>query len=331
MKEKHGFSASNYGQNGEAKLPVTQVPENDNSFTKLFLWQYSQMDKSGKAKLGNKGLSYLESLCKFYKGEKSGSKGWENLFNLGDKSVGLWTGFYDYLNKTYNGAGDIFSTVNQKRVGGLGIVGDTFGFASDIFGAIDKIKSENLGAAGITGEVIGLGGYGLNLWKDIEEIKHIGDTATNITTKTGLYSPLSLWTTFGETVISTGSQAFKSIEKYSADGQWDLGDTGRTGIEMGVSGLYTMVDKLSFGGLSTLGNVTGFKPENISRDIENWSYNIGKRAGNYILNDTGLCNAYKNAGPIGKTAITFHAAVQSGIQSAVDGIGNWFKSLWNRG
>ena len=91
-----------------------------------------------------------------------------------------------------------------------------------------------------------------------------------------------------------------------------------------------MFDKLSLGGLSALGNITGFKPENISTDIANWSYNIGKRAGNYILNDSGLHDAYSHAGPIGKTAITFHAAVQSGIQSAVEDIANWASGVEKR-
>ena len=326
LKNKYGFEASHYGQDGSTTLPVTQIPYDKNSVS-IVKTGLSWLDKanisddvSDRAGLGKDFLSYLESLHKFIKGDKRGLTGAEDLFDLADNSVGLYSSFYEYLKDE-----NIFSK-------GLGIASSSLGLISSGFGVIDKITSGDLGPAGITSEIIGLGSNGLNMWESIEKLKHLGEEATNITTKagkTGLYSPLNLWLTFGETAIATGSQMFKSIDKYSADGKWDLGDTGRTGIESGVAGLYTMFDKLSLGGLSTLGDVTGFTPENISADIENWADGVGKAAGNYIVNNSGLYQAYNNAGPIGKTAITFHAAIQSGIQSTVEGVGNWFQSLFS--
>lgn len=327
LKNKYGFEASNYGQDGSTTtLPVTHIPYDKNSVA-IVKTGLSWLDKvkinddvGDTAGLGKDFLSYLESLYKFIKGDKRGLTGAEDLFDLADNSVGFYSGFYEYLKDE-----NTFSK-------GLGIASSSLGLISSGFGVVDKITSGELGPAGVMGEVIGLGSNGLNMWESIEKLKHLGEEASNITTKagkTGLYSPLDLWLTFGETGVATVSQTFKSIDKYSADGKWDLGDTGRTGIESGVAGLYTMFDKLSFGSLSTLGDATGFTPENISADIENWADGVGKSAGNYILNNPSLHETYNNCGPIGKTAITFHAAIQSGIQSVAEGVGNWFQSLFH--
>lgn len=318
LKNKYGFDGSNYGQDGNTTLPVTRIPEVNSSIAliKPFL-SLADKKKISEAGLANANLSYVASLYNFYTGDKRGLTGAADLFDLSDKSIGLWTEWYDYIKG------------KDTLSGGLGIAGSSFGLVSSALEVADKINSGNLGPAGVTGEVIGLGDNALGIWESIEKLKHIGDTTPNFTDSGGLYSPLTLWSTFGKTAVATVSQTFKSIDKYSADGKWDLGDTGRTGTELGVAGLYKMLDSLSFGGLSALGNVTGFTPENISRDIENMADGIGKAAGNYIVNDSGLYQAYNNAGPIGKTAITFHAAIQSGIQSTAEGVVNWFQSLFS--
>lgn len=342
LREQHGFTGSNYGQNDQANLPVTYIPDNSGgiALVKSLLAWADKTGASNQAGLGKSGLSYLESLYNFYNGDKRGLTGAEDLFDLADKSAGLYTSFYKYLKDFYNGAGDTFSLTNQKITGGIGTAGSIFGLISSAFGVADKISSGGLGPAGITGEVLGAGENAINIWESVEKFIHTGESGSSFVKGEGLYSPLSLWSAFGKTVLASGSQMFKSIEKYSADGNWDLGDTGRTGIELGVSGLYAMANSLSFGGLSALGKATGFTPENISNDIENWADNLGKDIGNwfvdrgrsaanYITSDSGLYEAYNNAGSLGKTAIAVHAVVQTGIQSAVEGLGNWFQSLWS--
>lgn len=319
LREKHGFTGSNYGQNDQTNLPVTLIPQIMNSIT-IANPILSLLDKKmdiGEAGLAKGGLSYIASLYNFFTGDKRGLTGAADLFDLSDKSIGLWTKWYDYIKGK--------DTLSR----GLGIAGSSFGLVSSTLKVVDKINSGNLGPAGVAGEVIGLGDSALDIWESIEKLKHVGDATPNFIDSGGLYSPLTLWSAFGKTVVATGSQTFKSVEKYSADGKWDLSDTGRTGIESGVAGLYSMFNALSLGGLSELGKVTGFTPENISTDIENWSHNLGKSAGNYIVNNPSLYEAYNNSGSIGKTIITFHAAAQSGIQSAVEGIGNWIQSLFH--
>ena len=323
LREKYGFSASNYSTQGEKiSLPVTPIPYDKNSFT-LAKTGLSWLDKakmSDEAGLGKDLISYLKSLHDFLNGEKYGLSGAADFCDLTDNSISLWTGMYEYLKD------------KDKTSKGLGIISSGFGLVSSAFEAAHKINSEKTGTAGSIGEVLGVGSDAVDFWGSIEKFKHVADKADNITTKvgkTGIYSPLSIYTAIGKGSFDAVSQGFKSVEKYYADGKWDMADTGRTGIESGVAGLYGIANSLTFGGIEAIGNVTGFKPENISRDIENWAQGVGERAGNYILNDSGLHNAYNNAGPIGKTAITFHAAIQSGIQSAAKNIGNWFQSLWS--
>ena len=324
LRDKHGFEGVSYGStenNTNLNLPVTLIPYDENGLA-IAKTGLSWLDKTGisdEAGLGKDLISYLKSLNDFLKGEKQGLSGAADLCDLTDNSIGLWAGMYEYLKD------------KDKTSTGLGIFSSVFSLAGDVFGLVDKINSGNLSPAGIAGEIFGAGGDAVDFWSSIEKFRHVADTGTNITTKggiTGLHSPLSIYTAIGKGYFDAFSQGAKSIEKYSADGVWDLGDTGRTGTEFGVAGLYGIANSLTFGGLEAFGNVTGFTPENISRDIENWADNIGKRAGNYIVNDPGLYDAYSHAGPIGKTAITFHAAVQSGIQNVVNDVGNWFQSLF---
>ena len=328
LKEKHGFPASDQ-QGKETQLPSTPIPviENGIALAKPILSWLDKQKNNEKAGLAKDGLSYLASMYKFFSGDKRGLTGAEDLCNLSDNSIGLWTGIYDYLKGEQSDG--IFSIANQRKAAGLGIVGDVFGFVSDIFGIANKINSGDIGTAGVIGEVIGLGENGVDIWGSVEKLKHMGDNATNITTQTGVYSPLTFYSATIKGGVSTISQGFKSVEKYSADGKWDLGDTGRTGIEAGMAGLWAIGDTLSFGGLSAIGKATGISAESIGENIGNWANDVGKRAGNYILNDPGLHQVYNNVGPIGKTAITFHAAFQSGIQSAVENVGNLFQFLFS--
>lgn len=128
--------------------------------------------------------------------------GAENWLDLCDNSIGVWTGFYDYLKDFYNKAGKIFSTENQKGVAGLGIAGNVVGLVGDLFGAADTISNtENIGIAGTTGEILGASDKVIDIWGSVEKLCHVGDSATNITTKSGLYSPLSFYTAAAKAIF----------------------------------------------------------------------------------------------------------------------------------
>ncbi len=308
------IKAGTMEENFDSQIKIsTRTEDLDSQFMdliKLLLSLSSKMGISDTAGITNKGISYLESLYQFFTGDKKGLTGAEDLFNLGDKSISLWKGFYDYLKEFYNETGNIFSISNQKKVEKLGLVGDIFGLVSSAFNTADKINNtEGIGTAGIIGEVLNGGNNIVDIWSDIEVLKHMGDTTTNITTTDGLYSPLTFYSTIAKSYLSAFSQGFTSYEKYSADGVWDLGDTGKTGIEFGVTGLYSMLNSLSFGLISE--KTTGVSAEEISTGIENWATDVGTGAGNYIVNDPELFKKYNDSNLIGQVAITFYAAFKS--------------------
>lgn len=286
----------------------------DNQILALIKAILSWADKtktSDKAGLGKSGFSYIESLVDFFTGDKRGLTGAEDLFDLGDKSIGLWTEFYDYLKGFYNGAGNTFSITNQRYVAGLGITGGIFELISSACGIADTISNtENIGPARIIGEVLGGGDSVVDIWSGVEKLKHVGDASTS----GGIYSPLSFYSTIAKSYIAAFSQGFKSYDKYAADGVWDLDDTGKTGVEFAVAGLYSMINSLSFGLSDQIADASGVSADSISESIENWASDVGKRAGNYILNDPALYDAYNNSvmmGPMGRVAITFYAAFRA--------------------
>ena len=254
--------------------------------------------------------SYVQALYGFLSGDKAGYGGAEDFFTLGDKSIGAWTGFYGFLKDRYKDSGKAFSLDNQRRVAGLDIFGGLLGLVSTGFGIADTLQdSDGTGTFGIIGEVFGGGEDVIDIWAGAEKLKHVGDAADNITTKHGLYSPLKKYTALGKSIFASVSQAFKSVDNYSADGSWDLGDTGRTGIELAVEGLYSMVDSLSFGIISE--DTIGISGQQISTALENAAAETGNRAGNYIVNHPDLLDAYNNSGVIGRVFITFYGAFMS--------------------
>lgn len=270
----------------------------------------SKINKNKDAGLTEKGISYLQSLYQFFSGDMIGLTGAENYLDLCDNSIGLWIGFYDYLKHLYNNTGGAFSTHNQAKVAGAEIVGSILGFVSDIFGTVDTISNtDDLGTAGLIGEIIGTGDGIVDIWSNAEKLIHVGDTSTNVTTSNGVYSPLAKYSAIAKGYISALSQGFSSYEKYSADGVWDVGDTGATAIELSTAGLYSMIKSLSFGLFSE--ETTGISASDISSFLENTVGNIGTKAGQYIAADPTLYQKYQNSSVLGRTALTFYAAVCS--------------------
>lgn len=266
------------------------------------------MDKAeydDRADVAGKGLSYVESLYKFLTGDMKGLSGAEDWFDLSDKSIGLWTGFYKYLKVFYNEAGNIFSIGNQTKVEGLGLGGNILGLISSIFGIADTIdNTENPDAAGVIGQLFGVGDDAVDIWESCKELQNVGDASSS-----GIYTPLKLYTSIAKSYLEAIGQGFSSYDKYSADGSWDLGDTAATGIESSVSGLYAMASALTFGLVSE--GTTGVSADDISSFLENSCGDIGTRAGNYIMNDSSLYQKYQDSNTIGRVFITFYAALRA--------------------
>lgn len=285
----------------------------DSQFLALLKSMLKWEDKTGTgngAGVAADGISYLESLYDFFTGDKKGLTGAEDWLDLGDKSASVWKGLYDYLNKFYGGAGEVFSEASQTKVAKVSVASSTLGFIGSLCGDVDyAMHTENARMSGIIGETVGSGTEAMDIWNAVERLEHIGDKTENITTRKGIYSPLTFYTAIAKGTISSTAQAFKSYEKYSADGSWDLNDTASTGVEFAVSGLYSMANTLTFGLFSE--KTTGVTAADVSESLENWAGNIGTQAGEYIRDNSGLRDAYEKSHTPGKAIITFYAAFKS--------------------
>ena len=250
MKQTEGNTKSGEQiKNGNSKEPIEENGISDliSKLKVIFGWQDKANMNDGAGLLSDV-FDYLGSLVNFLSGDMKGLTGAADYFNLTDSTVGLWTGGYDYLKKFYNGIGNTFSIDNQINVKGLDIAGNTFGFIGAIYGAVDTINNtEDIGAAGIIGEIIGTGDEAVEIGEGVVELLYIGENGVNITTKSGVYSALNIYGAICESGVATISQAFKSIEKYSSDGVWSLTDTAETGIDIAVAGIYELGHALTFG------------------------------------------------------------------------------------
>ena len=267
----------------------------------LFKWA-DKLGISSQSGLAGSGLSYVDALYAFFSGDMKGLTGAQDWCRLGDKSIGLWTDFYDYLNKFYNGSGTLFSAANQTKVAGIGLAGSLIGLCGAAAGVADTIQNtDNMGTAGKIGHILGLG----------DEVTDVAGSAAKLGglgKGKGLYTPLSKYLTIAKGYTAFASQGFLSYEKYMADGVWDMEDTAATGVDSSVAGLYAMVDSLTFGLISE--DTTGVSAEEISESLKDFGKETGSRAGNYIKNDPGLYQAYQTSGTVGKVAITFYAAAK---------------------
>lgn len=274
---------------------------------------YLKFDESNEnAGVTKAGISYMESLYKFFHNgfNKSPLTGAEELFDLFDNSVGLWTGFYDYLKTKYNEVGEIFSKENQKYVKGMDIVSSVAAYISSLFGAIDTIQtSEDMGDVGKVGVIFGTNKNAVSLWEAILKLIYSGDKTPNITTKSGCYSPLSFYAAILKGYISAISQGFASVDEYSADGEWSVMDTASTGIEASVAGLYAMLSSLTFGIISE--NFTGVSAKDVSDFLKNRAGNIGVEAGEYIKANPALYQAYQDGNVVVRIFLTFYAVAEN--------------------
>ena len=295
---------------GESKINnnPTKEKEENNPFLEILKSIFKWTDKTDEYEKGgivSSGIEYIESLYKFFTGDLRGLTGAADWLNLGDKSIGVWKEYYDYLNSQFDGQGGIFSFNNQMGVAGLGLLGSMFGFYSSMYGSINTINTaENMGTAGIIGNLLGNGVELTDVGKSFYDLIHVGEDI-----ESGIYTPQSIYAATAKAYISSLSQGFKSYEKYSADGAWDLRDTGATGIEASVAGLGAIVSALTFGLVSD--KTTGVSAEQFSESLEKAADDIGTQSGKYIVNDPELKRKYQESNVIGRIAITAYAVFKS--------------------
>lgn len=201
----------------------------------------SKIFKDKGAGLFKDASGYLNDLFDFYNEGATGINGLGNWFHLGDSSIGVWTGLYDfYKGKLKDGEPipQLFSDANQGRVEKLGLAGDVFGLIGTLLNASSDLDEKTLG--NIMADYAGAGNNILDIVNSATKLNGGNESKS-------LYNPTMIYTSIFKSAIASFQQAFRSIDKYSADGVWTADDTGATGVDSTVAGIYTLGHTLTFG------------------------------------------------------------------------------------
>ena len=258
------------------------------STLKTILKGYEKIGDVGEAGILKDAISYIEDFSKFFSGDKKGLSGASSLCDLASSSTGLWTGAYDYFQEQYDGLKTgFFGEIAQKNVKAIGLTGDFLGLIGSITAASDGLDKKTWQTA--VADYIDTGKDFLSVAKSSYELGHISEA--------GPWNALGIYKAIGEAAINSVEQGFRSVERYSADGKWDVGDTGATGIDISMAGLYGLshsltlgLDDLIFGAIdkATGGNGTTDMSyfEKAAEGYKILAKNIGTSIGNWWLNLT---------------------------------------------
>lgn len=208
----------------------------------------------GADKLGNKDeagvlkdvISYIQNAVSFFNEDKKGLIGASNWCDLAESSIGLWTGMYDYFRNMYDGVkSGFFGDIAQKNVKILGLSSGFLGLTASILSASQGLNEKQWKSA--VADYVDCGKDVLSVISSAYSLKHIGDVKSLTEIKAGPWNALNIYSATGESIIQSISQGFRSVEKYNSDGQWNLGDTGATGIDISIAGVYAISHKLTWG------------------------------------------------------------------------------------
>lgn len=227
-------------------LADVQEEKDTLSVVKLLLKGSDEWGNIGEAGILENMISYIEDYSAFFTGDKKGLTGASDWMNLADSSVGVWKEIYDYYYDMYEGVKTgFFGEVAKKNVKILGLSADFLGLTSSFLSASNGLDEKKWQS--IVGDYIDCGKDIFLVAKSGYELKHIGDVKSLANIKAGPWSALDVYGAVINAGIQTVSQGFRSHEKYSADGQWDMGDTGATGIDISMAGVYGLSHSLTLG------------------------------------------------------------------------------------
>lgn len=213
---------------------------------KVLLKGSKEFGDSEDAGMLGKAVDYLQNLAAYFTGDKRGITGASELCGLAGSSGDLWTGLYDYLEDFYNKPGTgIFDLISQRRVKVVGVASSFLNLASSLMEAKSNTAGEKI--TSIVAEYLDCGKDLIEVVNSGYELKHVGDVKSLANLKAGPWSALNVYAAVGNAGVGVIAQGFRSYERYSADGKWDLGDTGATGIDISMAGLYGISHTLTLG------------------------------------------------------------------------------------
>lgn len=249
-------NAAKQYQKTEKKLEDAEVKEiktQDDDILKIIkdlLSGDSYFGGNDEAGIAKDIIEYLEKLVAFLNGDKLGFTGAGDWCSLADASFNVWKGLYDWYCEIYKDAPEgFFSDIVQKRVKCVGLASAFVALIGASFSASDGLDQKEWQSIvadylGCGKELVSVIGAGYEV-KNFEQLKSLADL------KAGPWTPAAVYEAVAKSVIASIEQGFRSHEKYSADGVWDVGDTGATGIDISMAGLYGFCDSLT-GGLDNI-------------------------------------------------------------------------------
>lgn len=218
------------------------------SVVETFMNIFGKWVNNGEAGVLKEVLSYYEDFCSFFLGDKIGLSGASDLCNLSDSSIDVWTKLYDYFAKIYKADGlktGFFGQISQGRVAVLGVASDLLGLIASVLSVSDGLDSKQW--QGIVADYVDSGKDLVSVIGSTYKLSHIGNVTSLANVKSGFWSGLDIYSAIGNAGLQVISQGFRSHEKYYADGEWNLGDTAATGIDISMAGIYGISHSLSLG------------------------------------------------------------------------------------
>lgn len=201
---------------------------------------------SSEVKVLEKILTYFESLLNFFLGDKKGLTGASDLCSLTDSSINLWQKLYDYYQKQYNNMENgLFGKIAQRDVKIVGLVSGFFAFTASILSASSGLSDKEW--QDIVADYVKSGKDIVTIIESGYSLKHLSDAQSLSKIKAGPWSALDIYTALGYSAVQMLSQGIRSYGKYSSDGQWTAYDTGATGIDVAMAGIYGLAHKLTGG------------------------------------------------------------------------------------
>lgn len=218
------------------------------SVVETFMNIFGKWANNGEAGVLKGVLSYYEDFCSFFIGDKKGLSGASDLCNLSDSSIDVWTKLYDYFAKMYKVDGlktGFFGQISQGRVAVLGVASDLLGLIASVLSASDGLDSKQWQS--IVADYVDSGKDLVSVIGSTYKLSHIGNVTSLANVKSGFWSGLDIYSAIGNAGLQVISQGLRSHEKYYADGEWNLGDTAATGIDISMAGIYGISHSLSLG------------------------------------------------------------------------------------